>query len=300
METLLRDSLIDLGHEVVEQPWDPATAVEEERGDAGFTILPHASRRERPDADLFVKEMHLPGLFTVDVEGWGVEHSAIRRGIDFERVDASHAVERVSRLRAHLTATNQSRLSQPPAGDVPPSGYILLPLQVPSDSVVVNHSQVSVVALLDAMSAWAETRGQRVAVKIHPSAFDHLDLVEAVAQRMRNSRYLFEVRGNIHSLIAASRGVFVINSSTGFESLVHGKPVATFGDCDYSPVAFAATPSTIDDAAAWCDAYGAGQQARAAQFVDWYRSYHAYPTGDDEIAATRQRLRAYLGAVVPR
>jgi hypothetical protein len=299
METLLRDSLLDLGHEVVEQPWDPVTAGDE-RGDAGFTILPHASRRERPDADLFVKEMHLPGLFTVDAEGWGVEHSAIRRGIDFESVDASRAIERVHKLRAHITTANLSRLSQPPAGDAPPPGYILLPLQVPNDSVVVNHSQVSVIALLDAVSAWAETRRQRVAVKIHPSAFDHLDVVGAVGQRTRKSRYVFEVRGNIHSLIAASRGVFVINSSSGFEALVHGKPVATFGDCDYRPVTFAATLSTIDDAAAWCDAYGAGHQARAAQFVDWYRSRHAYPTGDDEIVATRQRLRTYLDAVVPR
>jgi hypothetical protein len=299
METLLRDSLLDLGHEVVEQAWDPVTA-DDERGDAEFAILPHASRRDRPDADLFVKEMHLPGLFTVDANGWGVEHSAIRRGIDFGSLDASRAMERVRALCAHLTAANVSRLPQPPPGSVPDPGYILLPLQVPNDSVVVDHSQVSVIALLDAVSGWAERQRQRVAVKMHPSSFDHRDLVDAVARRTAGSSYVFEVRGNIHSLIAASRGVFVINSSTGFEALVHGKPVATFGDCDYAPATFAATPEAIGDAAAWCYAYGPGQQARAAQFVDWYRSHHAYPTGEDDIAATRQRLRTYLDAVVPR
>ena len=298
METLLHDSLLELGHEVVEQAWDPETA--DDRRGAGFAILPHASRRQRPDADLFVKEMHLPGLFTIDVDGWGVEHSAIRRGIDFESIDAPQAIERVRALRAQLTAANLSRLPQPPAGDVPPPGYILLPLQVPGDSVVVDHSQVSVVALLDAASDWAEARQQRVAVKMHPSALDHPDLVDAVARRTRGSRYVFEVSGNIHSLLAAARGVFVINSSTGFEALVHGKPVAAFGDCDYRPVTFAATPSTIDDAASWCDAYGSAHQARAAQFVDWYRSRHAYPTGDGDLASTRQRLRSYLDAVVPR
>ena len=266
----------------------------------GFAILPHASRRERPDADLFVKEMHLPGLFTVDGDGWGVEHSAIRRGIDFESVDAAGAIERVRALRARITAANLSRLPQPATGRVPAPGYILLPLQVPTDSVVVDHSPISIVELVDAVSDWAETRQQRLAVKIHPSTFDHLDLVEAVAQRTRESRYVFEVRGNIHSLIAASRGVFVINSSTGFEALIHGKPVATFGDCDYRPVTFAATPATIDDTAAWCDAYGPAHQARAAQFVDWYRSRHAYPTGDEDDVLTRQRLRTYLDGVVPR
>jgi hypothetical protein len=244
--------------------------------------------------------MHLPGLFTIDVDGWGVEHSAIRRLFDFESVDADSAAPRMAALRQRIVSDNLSRVPQPPPGDVPAPGYILLPLQMPNDSVVTIHSPVSVAALLHALSDWAETRRQRLAVKIHPHSFDHPDLVDAVTQRTRGSRYVFEVRGNIHSLIAASRGVFVINSSTGFEALVHGKPVATFGDCDYRPVTFAATPSTIDDAAAWCDAYGPAHQARAAQFVDWYRSRHAYPTGDDDIAATRQRLRTYLDAVVPR
>jgi hypothetical protein len=294
METLLRDSLVGLGHEVVEQDW------ESENTDAGFTILPHTSRRERPDANLFFKEMHLPGLFTIDVDGWGVEHSAIRRASDFESVDADAAVPRIAALRRRMVSDNLSRLAQPAAGDVPAPGYILLPLQVPNDSVVTEHSPISVAALLHAVSDWAEMRHQRVAVKVHPCSLDHPDLVDAVAQRTRGSRYVFEVRGNIHSLIDASRGVFVINSSSGFEALVHGKPVATFGNCDYRAVTFAATPSTIDDAAAWCDAYGPGHQARAAQFVDWYRSRHAYPTGDDDIAATTQRLRTYLDAVVPR
>jgi hypothetical protein len=297
METLLRDSLLDLGHEVVEREWNPSA---NRRGDSGFTILPHTSRRERPDAHLFFKEMHLPGLFTVDVDGWGVEHSALRRAIDFECVDADSAVPRIAALCERMVTGNLSRQPQPAAGEVPDRGYILLALQVRTDSVVVDHSPVSMMALLDAVITWAESRRQRVAVKLHPCSLNDVDLVDAVARRTRGSRYVVEVRGNIHSLIAAARGVFVINSSTGFEALLHGKPVATFGDCDYKRVTFAATAATIDDAAGWCDAYGAAGQLRAAQFVEWYRSRHGYPVGDDEIAATRHRLRGYLCEVVPR
>jgi hypothetical protein len=296
METLLRDSLIGLGHEVVEREWD---AIGETNGDSGFTILPHASRRERPDAHLFFKEMHLPGLFTVDVDGWGVEHSALRRDVDYTCIDADSAVPRVAELRQRMVIGNLSRQPQPVAGDVPESGYILLALQVPTDSVVVDHSPISMLALLDAVTDWAETRRQRVAVKLHPSTMNDATLREAVERRTRGSRHVFEVRGNIHSLIAASRGVFVINSSTGFEALVHGKPVATFGDCDYKRVTFAATAATIDDAAAWCDAYGAGDTLRSAQFVEWYRSRHGYPV-DDDMDVTRQRLCTYLSEVVPR
>ena len=76
--------------------------------------------------------------------------------------------------------------------------------------------------------------------------------------------------------------------------------MATFGDCDYKRVTFAATAGTIDDAAEWCDAYGAAEESRAAQFVEWYRSRHGYPVLDDDIAATRERLRGYLSEVVPR
>jgi len=297
MEMLLRDSLVELGHEVVEREWDPDA---DRRGDSGFTILPHTSRRERPDAHLFFKEMHLPGLFTVDVDGWGVEHSALRRGIDFECIDADVALPRVAALRERMVTGNLSRQPQPVTAEVPDAGYILLALQMPADSVIVDHSPISMMELIDAVTTWAEARRQRVAVKLHPCSLKITDLVEAVERRTRGSRYVVETRGNIHSLIAAARGVFVINSSTGFEALLHGKPVATFGDCDYKRVTFAATPATIDDAADWCDAFGAAEKLRAAQFVEWYRTKHGYPLFDDDIETTRPRLRNYLSEVVPR
>lgn len=294
---LLRDSLVELGHEVLEQEWNPES--DEVRGDAAFVIVPHMTRRERPDADLFFKEMHLAGLFTVDVDGWGVEHSAVILGIDFERIDPGSAFTRVAALRERIVAANLSRLPQPEAGEVPRPGYFLLPLQCPDDSVITDHSPISVVAMLDAVSDWAERRRRRVAVKLHPFNRHHPDVMEAVERRTHSSPYVSLVHGNIHTLLAAAHGVFVINSSSGFEALVHGKPVATFGDCDYRRATFAATPATIDDAAAWCDAYSPAERSRAAQFVDWYQSWHGYPVGDDEIAVTRRRLRDYLAAVVP-
>jgi len=297
MEILLRDTLVELGHEVLEQEWEAEGG--EARGDSAFAILPHATRRERPDADLFFKEMHLAGLFTVDVDGWGVEHSAVRRGIDFESVDAEAAIARVAVLRKRIIAANLSRLPQPEGGEAPSPGYFLLPLQRQGDSVITDHSPISVVAMLDAVSDWAERRRRRVAVKLHPFSHDDPGVIEAVERRTRSSSCVSLVRGNIHALLAAAHGVFVINSSSGFEALLHARPVATFGDCDYARVTFAATAATIDDAAAWCDAYGPRQRARTAQFVDWYLSRHGYYVGDDDLAATGERLRGYLAAVVP-
>ena len=39
--------------------------------------------------------------------------------------------------------------------------------------------------------------------------------------------------GSLHQLIAKSSAVYTINSSAGFEALLHGKRVFTTGHCDY-------------------------------------------------------------------
>src|SRR5690348_3310918 len=88
-EELIRSCLLELGHEVVDQEWHPGLAGEEDR--PSLRIYAHSSRRERPDGGLFLKEMHLPGLFTLDSQGWGVEHSRMRRRPDFDAVDSGAA-----------------------------------------------------------------------------------------------------------------------------------------------------------------------------------------------------------------
>lgn len=41
------------------------------------------------------------------------------------------------------------------------------------------------------------------------------------------------VEGSIHDLIENAAGVVTVNSGVGFESLLHEKPVITFGKTDY-------------------------------------------------------------------
>ncbi len=295
-EELIRSCLLELGHEVVAQEWHPGLADEEDR--PSLRIYAHASRRERPDGDLFLKEMHLPGLFTLDSQGWGVEHSRMQRRPDFGAVDSVAAAARVAALRDAFLASGESRLPQPESADLPPGGFILVPLQRSRDYVIDAHSPLSVLDFIDTVAGWATRAGRTVALKLHPGNDLDPEIVAAARGWAARSPHVRLVAGNIHRLLTAARGVFVINSGSGFEALLHGRPVVTFGDCDYQWVTFRATPSTLGAAAAYVDAYTDEQRLEACRFVDFYCWQHAYGVQSELLADTRPRLRAFLAATL--
>jgi capsular polysaccharide biosynthesis protein len=296
-EALIRDCLLELGHEVVRHEYCSAPGAEEDR--PSLRIYAHASRRERPDGDLFLKEMHLPGLFTLDPQGWGVEHSRMQRRPDFDTLDPGEAAARVAALRDAFLSSGESRLPQPEAA-VPPEdpGFILVPLQRPHDYVIDAHSPLSVRDFIDTVAGWAARTGRTVALKLHPANDLDPEIVAAARGWTARSPHVRLVAGNIHRLLAAARGVFVINSGSGFEGLLHGRPVATFGDCDYRWVTFRATPSTLDEAAGYVDAYTEEQRLEAYRFVDFYCWRHAYGVQGELLAGSRARLLAFLAATL--
>jgi hypothetical protein len=295
MGDLIRDCLLELRHQVIDQEWAP-DAPEDLQG-AEFLVFPHLGRRERPDGNLFFKEMHIPWLFTLDSQGWGVDHSGMKTRPELSGITPEAAAAQVSALREMFLTSGQSRLPQPALSDTPPEeGFILVPLQRPRDYVLTHNSPISVLDFLHTVADWAEHRGQRVAIKLHPANDLDPEIVEAARQRTASSRFVSLCAGNIHRLISASRGVFVINSSTGFESLLHGKPVATFGRCDYKWVTFDATPDNLDQAAAYLDHYTEAQRREAYRFVCFYHWQHAYNVSDGFAADSKLRLRSYLAA----
>jgi hypothetical protein len=303
IEDAIRDCLLEMGHEVVEQDWDGSP---DDLQGAELRIHPHLTRREKPDGSLFFKEMHLPGLFTVDTAGWGVEHSRMGSRPSLDGIDPVRAEAGVRALRDAFLASGLSRQPQPrPDVDPGDEDYILVPMQRPYDYVIENHSPVAVLDFLHATADWAERRARRIALKLHPSnpSLDP-EIVEAAHRRAAGSRHVLLLEGNIHRLIAASRGAFVINSSTGFESLLHGKPVATFGNCDYQWATFRAGISDIDAAAGYVDGYSEDQRREACRFVHFYHQHHAYDVSDPFLAGSKRRLKAYLagylaGAISP-
>src|SRR4051794_13407534 len=82
-EAVLNECLCALGHNVVEVDLDPSFPPDP---DADWRIYSHKTRREVPWADLFYKEMHMQGLFTIDSEGWGIDHSQSKRPPDLAEI----------------------------------------------------------------------------------------------------------------------------------------------------------------------------------------------------------------------
>lgn len=298
IQDLLRGCLQELGLEVAEQDWDAETPPGEDG--AALRIYAHASSRERPDGDLFLKEMHLPGLFTLDSQGWGVEHSRMRERPDLGAVDPHQAEIRVAALRDSFLASGRSRLPQPePAGrPEEAAGVLLVPLQRPHDYVIDVHSSVGVLELLDAVAGWAHRRGRTIAVKLHPANGFDPEIVAAARDWAARSPRVRLAEGNIHGMLSAARGVFVINSGSGFEGLLHGRPVATFGDCDYQWATFRATLSTFDEAAEYVDTYSEEQRRQGYRFVAFYHWHHAYSVEEAFLADSRARLRTFLAATL--
>ncbi len=292
-ERLLRQAFEDLGHQVVDQPWDPVVADCPEV--AEFKIHVHQTRREVPDGDLFYKETHLPGLFTLDTQGWGIDHSKMKSRPSFDHVDSEEASSFVAKLSRSSLASGESKHPQPRAASPPASlrPYILVPLQVPEDYVIEYHSPISVRELVEIMALYAGRFDHNVVFKLHPGNSGQRDLVDTVRQ-LCDGRRVFCVAGNIHSLIAASSGVCTINSGVGFESLIHGRPVAVFGDSDYQWVSHRAGTKDLVTIRNYFRNYTTFQRKEAEQFVFYYCRQHALSVLPGMRRATARRLKSYL------
>ncbi|MBV9924325.1 MAG: hypothetical protein JOZ96_04725 [Acidobacteria bacterium] len=292
-EALLKQCLDELGHEVIELHLDPLFPPDP--ADVDFKIYAHKTRREVPGADLFYKEMHMRGLFTIDAEGWGADHSAVREPPDLDAGDAAEAERFVARIREQFVSNGHSKQRQPELRSIPEEykPYLLVPLQLPTDDTIMHHSPVSVVEFVHVVSDWAEGAGQKILFKLHPGAV-YPEIAAAVEARSAANPYVNRLDANIHSLIQGAEGVVVINSGTGFESLIHGKPVVTFGNCDYKSVTFAARRDNLDEAREYVAGYRPGQRLRGIKFVHHYYTRHAFDVYADDRAEVRRRLLDYL------
>ena len=106
--------------------------------------------------------------------------------------------------------------------------------------------------------------------------------------------YIYLIDGNIHKLVTQSTGVFVINSGVGFESLIHGKPVVTFGNCDYKWATFRASPDSLDEAKRYVFEFSDIKQQRAWRYVYYYHFHHAYSIDSAHWSDSQERLLQFL------
>jgi hypothetical protein len=299
-EAILRQCLKDLGHELLEQCEGLKT--DDQSQGTHFKIYVHQTKREIPNGDLFYMQTHLRELFTVDSLGWGADHSFMLGDPKWLEADLSKAEKFVESLHRRFMLTGDSKLPQPRWMPIQnyPDGCILVPLQMPNDTVIRHHSPFKVVDFVHLIADWAEAARQPVAFKMHAYTASERDIVEAVNSRVASGRYVFCVSGNIHYLIQRSMGVFTINSGAGFESLIHEKPVVTFGNCDYRWATFSGNSNNLDEARDYIFSHSIKLREDVCKFIYYYYHEHAYSVRKEHLARTKDRLNQYLRGVLER
>ncbi|MCZ6672768.1 MAG: hypothetical protein O7C75_07500 [Verrucomicrobia bacterium] len=260
-----------------------------------LSIFPHCRIQETPTGRLFYKEMYLKGLFTLDRLGWGPDHSGIQTVPDLSGIGEAEALELVQRLRHRYFRNGDSKVRQPAGAMIPESikPYWLVPLQQEKDQVIKFHSPSTVVAFIHVISDWAEKKQRNIVFKVHP-ADPTMEVAEAVDTRIAGSPFLHLKAGNIHTLIKKSLGVAVINSGTGFESLIHGKPVAVFGDCDYKWASFPMTSDNLDDADDYFSSFSREQEMSTYCFLYHYLQRYAFETRGKVSNQLKDRVKVIL------
>jgi hypothetical protein len=260
-----------------------------------ISIFPHCRKQVTPTGRLFYKEMYLKGLFTLDSLGWGPDHSAIQSSPPLGDIGDDEALELVDRLRKEYFANGDSKVQQPltSAIDEHLKPYWLVPLQQEKDQVIKYHSPSSVVAFMHLIADWAEKNQRNIIFKVHPCDTTE-QVTDAVDARIKNSRYLSRHSGSIHALIESAMGVVVINSGTGFESLIHGSPVATFGACDYKWATFSMTDNNLDKVDNYFLNYSQKQQMNTYRFLYHYFYHYAFETRNNVDAKVKVRVKAII------
>lgn len=296
-EGMLLECLGELGHDISIGTYRPGARVHD---DADVRIFAHATSRDVP-GELYYKQMHLRELFTIDHIGWGADHSASTRPMPYLSADPVLAESYCRSLVDGYLASGGSKAPQPPIGSTPrlPSRYIFVPAQVPIDYVNIHHSPITVDRFILAVARWGASRGRTVVIKVHPSCIGYEEVDSAVAECARLGEHVRIVDGNVHELIAGAAGVITINSGVGFESLIHGRPVVTFGNSDYRAATFAADESSLDEACRYIDEYTERQRREAWQFIHHYCFEHAFSIELDQWWRSYERLHAYLARTIP-
>ena len=292
-ERILIESLEVLGHTLTTQLEHPKVADHEDVFQHR-RIYVHQTKRERPAGNLFWMQMHMRELFTIDTQGWGYDHSR-RQEFPPHLINNDHARIFCQERSEQLLTSGESKIAQPTETSMTPSRFILVPIQIPRDYTIKHHSPITVRYFVDSVQAWAVETENHVCFKLHPHNAGDLDIIQAVNHAAEHSRFVHKVEGNIHELIKRATGLFVINSGIGFESLIHGKPVATFGNCDYNAATFNADIRRLDEARNFLYSYRAEHRELAYKYVWWYWKELAYDVNAQDTPA---RLTEYLKGVL--
>ncbi|OYU16721.1 MAG: hypothetical protein CFE34_19510 [Rhodobacteraceae bacterium PARR1] len=257
----LIDGFSALGGEVFVVRHDRATALARVQDTPGFHILDHG-RLRHPRA-LNAGVAYVYPFWHLDPWGIRAFSSIAAKSFDPATIPNGPARAFVDRLRARLVVGRKSRYAQPQERVALPQGAIAVFLQDESHRDLTETCHLSMDQMLAAVTARDDPRP--ILIKPHP--------LDSDATRHRTLRRLARrdprvqvVAANIHDMIAAASVVVTINSATGLEAMMQGKPVILCGRADFHHVA--TTVATVAELSVALDAPPRAYDADA--FLYWY------------------------------
>ena len=224
---LLERVLLDRGLEV--QKWDQ-DAYSDPQFEGGRCVTYH-TKIARPNW-LNVKGSYLKEFFHVDPEGYAGFSSMRNRWFEPDQVHGRKARKFYDRLHRYYVEGQRTKYGKfDDAGAEIPEGCVAVFLQK-QDDVTVDLAHMTTAQMIE--TVLASRRSRPVVIKRHPWCQD--DRVrEILAGYASDKAEVFICQANVHTILEKADHVACVNSGTGFEALLHLKPVTLFGRSDYFP-----------------------------------------------------------------
>ncbi|HTO34234.1 MAG TPA: hypothetical protein VL202_24140 [Pararhizobium sp.] len=198
----------------------------------------HTISRDRKA--LHFKETDRPSRFSFDTggyAGWSDFSTKSVDALDLPSVDYDEALaffrsEQVSIIEGNISKYAQADLA---FAETLPEKFVFIGLQVIGDAVQ-RLAYASPFAMMDEVIETCLEKGLSVVVKRHPQDKNG-QISDDLRCRVEKGHITLST-ASIHTLIAKSEAVCVINSGVGAEALLHEKPVYVFGRADYMQACF--------------------------------------------------------------
>lgn len=185
----------------------------------------------------FYMQMNIPGLFTIDKNGWGGMNSLCHKKNNLvKKIDFDSLLESIQKNKY------KTKFKQLDRYDLDSEFDIFFPLQIPYDQNIKINSRYDQFQIFNKLVVWAKNKNLKIIFKTHPQNDKLFDRY----LKMKDDKNIFFSDESIYSLFKSSNLVYTINSSVGFEAILHNKKVVTFGKCDYAAGTIIADINNLD------------------------------------------------------
>lgn len=174
---------------------------------------------------IYYMQTVFPWMFTVDRMGWGTDMTW--SPLKFNNVINEDLWKDLQRYKD----SNQSKFPQPDKVEFKEKDYFVFMCQLPHDETIMYQSSVSVIEALRRTHHYAVELGKKLIVKGHPANPGSMEEMQRYCAQ-QNIPFTFDI--SIHDLFRNAAAAFMVNSGSGMEAMLHGIPIVTFGNSEYS------------------------------------------------------------------